>query len=139
MADSLPFRFVVLQEQAPPAPGPDSGKGASPAGPSLFASIFPFIIIFVLFYFILIRPQRRQQKERERMIATLKKNDRVLTSGGIYGIVDRIKEHELTLKVDEKSDVRLRVARSAIVGLEKTAGGSEEPKSSETSAEQTQK
>jgi len=85
--------------------------------------LFPFVIIFALFWFIMIRPQRRQEKERRAMLDALKENDHVLTSGGLFGIVARIKDNEVYLKVDEKSDVRLRVARSAIVSVEKVSGG----------------
>lgn len=83
------------------------------------------VLIFVVIYFMMIRPQKRQQHEREQMLANLKKNDHVLTSGGIFGIVDKVRDKEIVLKIDEKSDVRLRVSRTAIVGVVKDSGAEE--------------
>jgi preprotein translocase subunit YajC len=76
-----------------------------------------FLPIAVLFYFMLVRPAQRQEKERTAMVSSLKKNDRVLTSSGIYGTVLSIKdnEDEVALKIDENSPVRLRVTKSSIV------------------------
>ncbi len=82
-------------------------------------------LIFVVIYFMMIRPQRKQAKERDAMLAALKRNDHVLTSGGIFGIVDKVKEKEVILKIDEKSDVRLRVTRSAIAAIVKDSGAEE--------------
>jgi preprotein translocase subunit YajC len=87
------------------------------ADPSSFlVSIFPFIIIFVLFYFLLIRPQRREQSRRQTMLNAVKKNDRVVTVGGIYGVVTNVHREadEVTLKVDEATNTKLRVTLSSI-------------------------
>ena len=91
--------------------------------------------IFVVFYFLLIRPQRKREKERqqkrEEMISNLARNDHVLTIGGVHGIVAHVGEDEITLKVDEKSDTRIRVSRDAIskvVGDEEEEGGEDESK-----------
>jgi preprotein translocase subunit YajC len=105
---------------APPAPPAAPGAGAN-----AFLNMVPFILIFVIFYFLLIRPQRRQQKDREKMISAIKKNDHVITSGGLCGIVDRIKDNDVYLLVDEKADVKLRILRSSIVMVEKVSGGEE--------------
>ncbi|HEU4339224.1 MAG TPA: preprotein translocase subunit YajC, partial [Planctomycetota bacterium] len=59
--------------------------------------------------------------------AALKKNDHVITTGGVCGVVDRIKDNEVYLRVDEKSDVKLRVIRSAIAVVEKVSGADEAP------------
>src|SRR5262245_50052498 len=80
--------------------------------------ILPMIAIFVLFWLLILRPQqKRQQMERLNLLASMKKNDRVLTSGGLIGIVALIndKEDEVVLKVDESSNVRLRVLKSSII------------------------
>ena len=79
--------------------------------------LFPLLIMGVFLYFMAIRPMRKQEKERKLLIETLKKNDRVLTSGGIIGVIAKIgeKDEEVVLKVDENSNVRLRVTRSSIV------------------------
>jgi preprotein translocase subunit YajC len=77
----------------------------------------PIILIMFLGYFFMIRPMRRQERERQAMISAMKKNDKVLTSGGIIGVVADIKdkEDEVRLKIDDNSPVRLRVTKSSIV------------------------
>lgn len=75
-----------------------------------------FGLMAVAFYFLLIRPQRRQESERKAMIATIKKNDRVLTVGGIYGKVASVRPEadEVTVTVDENSNTKLRMTLSSI-------------------------
>lgn len=140
----MPFPFQN-PPTAPPAPqtqtgqapkgteGEDPGTGQRPDGGNMMVFMFPMIIIFVLLYFMMIRPQRREQKKREELISKIKKNDHVLTTGGIYGIVDRLKDDDVFLKIDEKHDVRIRVKRTAIVGVEKVSGpeGEAKPESKE--------
>lgn len=87
----------------------------------LIGFIVPMIICVAVFWFLMIRPQRKQMKEREDMLNNIKRNDHVLTTGGIFGVVDRVKDNEVVLRIDEKGDVKIRVARSAIVGVEKRA------------------
>ncbi len=72
------------------------------------------IIIFGLFYVLMIRPQRRRQQELETMIRQLRKGDKVITSGGIYGQIESISEDSVVLKVE--SGATIRVARSSVVG-----------------------
>lgn len=90
-----------------------------PGGPFDFfrSPLAPLLLIMVLGYLFMIRPMRRQERERQAMIAALKKNDKVLTSGGIIGVVTDIKdkEDEVRLRIDENSPVRLRVTKSSIV------------------------
>lgn len=71
------------------------------------------ILMFVIMYFFMIRPQRKQQKELEKFRNELKKGDKVITAGGIYGTVGEIEEKTILLKVD--GDVKLRVDKSSIV------------------------
>jgi preprotein translocase subunit YajC len=73
----------------------------------------------VIGYFLLFRPMRQQEKQRQALMAALKKNDKVITQGGIIGIVASVKdkEDEVTLKVDESSNVKIRVTRSSIVKI----------------------
>jgi preprotein translocase subunit YajC len=71
-------------------------------------------LIFVLMYFMIIRPQRRQEQKRREMIAAITKNDRVLTAGGIIGVVTNLKDDELTLRIDDARDVKVRVTRTAV-------------------------
>ena len=71
------------------------------------------ILMFVIMYFFMIRPQRKQQKELEKFRNELKKGDKVITAGGIYGTIGEIEEKTVLLKVD--GDVKLRVDKSSIV------------------------
>src|SRR5438128_12097702 len=91
---------------------PDAGATQSPGG-GLASMFVPLVLIFVVFYFLILRPAKRQEQERVAMLGTLKKNDKVITSGGLIGIVYSIKdkEEEVVLKVDDSSNVRLRVPR----------------------------
>ena len=88
------------------------GGGMSAA----FVQLAPLLIIFAIFYFLLIAPARRRQKALQTMIDNLKKGDKVLTTGGIYGQVAAVLDGEIHLKIAD--NVRVRVARSAIAGLE---------------------
>lgn len=78
--------------------------------------LFPFLIIGFLFYFLLIRPQRREMARRRAMLAELKKNDLVIAAGGIYGVVTEVdaETNRVTIKVDEKSNTKLRVTFSSV-------------------------
>src|SRR5207249_5683426 len=99
---------------------------AAPQGNLLF-SLLPLLLILALGWFLMVRPMKRQEHERQALLAALKKNDKVVTSGGLIGIIASIKEKddEVTLKVDESSNVRLRVTRSSIVRI---LGGDESAK-----------
>ena len=71
------------------------------------------ILIFVVMWFFMIRPQRKQQKELEKFRNGLKKGDKVVTAGGIYGTVDEIKDRTVLIKVD--GDVKLKVDKNSLV------------------------
>lgn len=81
-------------------------------GGGALIGLWPIILIFVIFYFLLIRPQQKRQKEHQRMVESLKKGDRVLTSGGIYGTVVGVKENIVVLKIAE--NVKVEFAKSAV-------------------------
>jgi len=89
-----------------------SNPGTSEGTQSPLSLFLPFIIIFVIFYFLLIRPQKNQQKKHHEMVNNLKKNDKVITSGGVYGTVLRVKETSLVLKVDDNT--KLEIQKSSI-------------------------
>ena len=76
----------------------------------------PIIILLVLGYFLLIRPQQREQAKRRDMVEAIKKNDRVVTIGGIYGVVANVRRDadEVTIKVDETNNTKLRLTFSSI-------------------------
>jgi preprotein translocase subunit YajC len=105
---------VLFGEGAPAAGGPAAGDGQS-----MLVGLLPFVAIFVLFYFLLIRPQRREQARRQEMLSAVKKNDRVITAGGIYGVVTNVHREadEVTIKVDEATNTKLRVTLSSIARI----------------------
>ena len=89
-------------------------------GPGPLMTIFPFILIFIIMYFMVIRPQQKKTKEHQELLNKLKKNDEVMTSGGIYGKVVDLKETVVTIEV--APNVRIRVSRpqiAAVIGTEK--------------------
>lgn len=108
--------------QAPAGPATDPGTAPPPQGGLL--QMLPMLLMFVvIFYLLILRPQKKQQKERELMMAGIKKNDHVLTHAGFYGIVKQVQDADLVLCIDENKDVRVRVAKSAVATLVKSAGG----------------
>jgi preprotein translocase subunit YajC len=92
---------------------------ASPAGSPL-GGFIPLILIFAVFYFLLIRPQQKKEKERKQMINELKKGDNVITTGGMYGTVVNIRPNTVDLKIDD--NVKVQVSKSAVSGLAPQAG-----------------
>ncbi|MBI1734882.1 MAG: preprotein translocase subunit YajC [Candidatus Rokubacteria bacterium] len=85
-------------------------------------SVLPIVAIFAVFYFLLIRPQQKQRRERESMLRAVKKGDRIVTTGGMHGTVMNLTEHTVLLRAAD--GVKLEFDRSAIGRiLEKTAGG----------------
>jgi len=90
-------------------------------GPGQMLSFLPLVLIFVIFYFLLIRPQQKKAKQHQEMLGKLKKNDEVMTSGGIYGRVISLADNVVTLEV--APNVRIRVNRpqiSIVITNEKT-------------------
>jgi preprotein translocase subunit YajC len=81
---------------------------------SIIYIIVFLVVIGLLFYFFMIRPQRKRQREHEELVGQLRGGDRVITAGGIYGQVDSVSEDSVILKVE--SGATIRVAKSSIVG-----------------------
>ena len=79
-----------------------------------FQQFIPLILIFGIMYFLLIRPQQQKAKQHQKMVEALRRGDQVLTQGGIYGKVTKVKEGEEDLEVEIAKDVRIRVLRSAV-------------------------
>lgn len=94
----------------------DAPAGAQPSAPGLGGLLMPVLLMLGVFYFLLIRPQKKQEKARKEMLKDLQKNDKVVTIGGLHGVVASIRKEDetITLKVGESENVRLKVARSAI-------------------------
>ena len=98
---------------------------AAAAGPNPLAMLPMFAMMFAIFYLIVFRPQQKARKEHAQMLKNLKKNDQVVTSGGIFGTVVNTKPDAVTLRIDE--NVRVDVEPSAIVRLVKSKAQSPEP------------
>ena len=91
------------------------------SGQNPLVSLMPIVFIFIIFYFLLIRPQKKAQDEHKKMIASLKKNDEVVTSGGIHGTIMNVKDETITLKIDD--DVKVEVQKSSVTSMKRKAGG----------------
>ena len=92
--------------------GQPAPEGAE--APSMLVTMFPFILMFVILYLLIIRPQQKKQKEHQRMVDELKKGDRVVTSGGMHGTITGIKEQEGILIVQVAKEVQIEVSRGSI-------------------------
>jgi preprotein translocase subunit YajC len=88
------------------------GSGGTGGAGDMFTTLIPFILIIAIFYFLIIRPQNKKQKETQRMLAALKKGDKIVTIGGIHGVIQSVKESSVVVKVDENTKVEF--SRSAI-------------------------
>ena len=102
--------LLVLAQAQPAAPAPGPGGG--------FGFFVPFIFIFIIMYFMLFRPQKKRQQEQQRLIASLKTGDRVVTNGGIHGLIANVKETTVMLKVAD--NVKIELEKSAITNVLKT-------------------
>lgn len=79
-------------------------------------SFLPIIMIFFVFYFLLLRPQQKKQQELQKLINELKKGDKVVTSGGIIGVVTSLQNDYAVIKVGDNENTKMEVLKSAIVG-----------------------
>ena len=90
-----------------PTEGEDGGGTSS----TIYMIVF-LVLIFAMFYFLMIRPQRKRQKEQQQMMEELRKGDKVITAGGIYGVIDSVSEDSIVIKVE--SGATLRLAKSSV-------------------------
>jgi preprotein translocase subunit YajC len=88
--------------------GGGSGQGGG------FSAFIPLILMFAIFYFLLIRPQQKKAKQHREMIASLKKGDRVVSSGGLHGVITGISDDVVTMEIAPK--VRVKVSRGSVAG-----------------------
>ena len=106
---------------------PPSGGDGSPG--SAIMGFLPLVAIIAIFYFLILRPQNKKQKETQKMISALKKGDRVVTIGGIHGVIQSVKENTVIVKVDET--VKLELNRGAISSVSSVAKEEKEDKEEE--------
>ncbi|MBR5581272.1 MAG: preprotein translocase subunit YajC [Treponema sp.] len=86
---------------------------------SMLMSVLPFGLIILIFYFFIIRPQNKKQKETEKMLSALKKGDKVVTVGGIHGVISSTKEKTVIVKVDDNAKIEFSRNAIATVVVEK--------------------
>jgi preprotein translocase subunit YajC len=91
------------------APSSDGGSG------SLVSTVIMFGAIFVIFYFMIIRPQQKRAKQRDKLLSNLEKGDKVVTSGGMHGIIAGIEDKTVLLAISD--NVKVKVERSAITAV----------------------
>ena len=91
----------------------------SPAQPSAWEMLMPFIFIFVIFYFLIIRPQGKRLKDHEKFLGGLKRGDSVVTSGGILGVIDGLTEQFVTLEI--ANGVKIKILKKQIAGSQASA------------------
>ena len=122
--------FVIFaQENGAPAPG----QGAEQAPQSGFGMFVPLIGIFLIFWFLIIRPQSKQQKERNLKIKAARKGDNVVTIGGVYGKIVKETELDVVLEVDKHSKTRIQFQRTAIQDVINSTAAQESAESREES------
>jgi preprotein translocase subunit YajC len=92
-------------------------------GAAALVNLFPLLLIFVIFYFLLIRPQKAKEKEHQKMLSGLTKNDEVVTTGGIHGVIANVKEKTLTLRVED--NVKIEIEKNCISYVKKGQGASQ--------------
>jgi len=93
---------LLAQAQSPAPTGPGGGIGV----------FVPFIFIFIIMYFVMFRPQKKRQEQQQKLISTLKTGDRVVTNGGIHGLISNVKETTVIVKVAD--NVKIEMEKSAI-------------------------
>lgn len=103
--------MILLFAEVAHAMGTSGGEGQGAGGQGM---IFMLIAIFVIFYFLMIRPESKKRKERMHMIDSLKRHDNVVTVGGLYGEVQDVHEDRVVIRIAE--NVKVEVAKSAITG-----------------------
>jgi len=102
------FQNLIFMQCAP-------GTGQTGGGMESLMSLLPFVLIIVVFYFLILRPQQKRQKERQKLLDSIKKGDRVITAGGIHGTVEGIEDKVLLVKIAES--VKVKVERSSITTI----------------------
>jgi preprotein translocase subunit YajC len=90
------------------------GGAARPQG-SILTALFPFVLVFVIFYLLIIMPQRKRQKKHQEMVGQLKPGDKIVTTGGVYGTVMGVQQDKIELKI--ASNVKIDITRNAVAAF----------------------
>ena len=97
----------------------EAGTQTAKPQPNIFAQLFPFILMFAILYFLIIRPQRKKQRDHQTMLGNLKINDIVVTNGGIIGKIVNIKKDKniIVIRVDETTKTKVELQKGAVAGI----------------------
>jgi len=98
-------------------------QGAASGAPPAYAQLAPIVVLMIVFYFLMIRPQQQKQKEHQNLLANLKKNDQVITTGGLYGRVMALADDFVTLEIAPNVKVQVARPQIATVIMAKPSGG----------------
>ena len=109
--------------------------GEAPSGPAALMNFFPLIAIIGIFYFLIIRPQNKKQKETQKMLSAIKKGDKVVTIGGIHGTIQTVRESTVIVRVDETT--KLELSRSAISSVVSQGKEEKEDKKSDEAGDES--
>ncbi len=93
----------------------DAAPAAAPGEPSAFAGMLPIVLMIVLFYFLLVRPQQKKANEHKKMVDALRRGDKVITTGGFYGTIHKVDEDSLSLEI--APDVRVKMDKSSVAAV----------------------
>tara|TARA_B110001454_G_scaffold219203_1_gene252094 strand:+ start:6257 stop:6628 length:372 start_codon:yes stop_codon:yes gene_type:complete len=96
------------------APALALAQTATPQQPGMLEALFPFVIMFVILYFVLLRPQMRKQKEHQSFVSSIKRGDEIITQTGILGRIEGLTEQFVTLEIAD--GVRIKMLRSQVAG-----------------------
>lgn len=107
--------------------------GEAPSGPAALVNFLPLVAIIAIFYFLIIRPQSKKQKETQKMLSALKKGDKIVTIGGIHGTIQSVKESTVIVRVDD--NIKLEFSRSAISSVSSQAKEDKDDKKSEETSD----
>lgn len=106
-----PTAFAILAQAAP---------AGQPPEPNIFVSMMPLVFIFIIFYFLLIRPQQKKAKEHAKLVEAIKTGDEVVTSAGIHGTIANVKEKTFVIKIAD--NVKVEFDRAAVASVVKSSG-----------------
>ena len=95
-------------------------QGQPPQSGSMLTALLPFALVFVIFYFLLIRPQRTKQKKHQEMVGQLKPGDKIITSGGIHGTIMGVQEDKIELRIASNTKVDITKTSIAVILGKKT-------------------
>lgn len=118
VASLLSFMTFLAQDAPPEFPAGDAGAGGGASGGGGLLGMLPFFVLIGVFMWLaVIKPQKARENEEKSLLEKLKKNDHVVTKGGMHGVVMNVKDDEVVLKIDEQQNVKVRFQKSAIAAI----------------------